>query len=247
MSEGTTLYDPAVIAALRANAGAPATTTTRFPARSRWIHRGTPGDLRYTICSPQVPARHWNVVGLAYAPGHRRIWTLQILLPLLIGLVLGIVVGWLVGTFVTGSSFPFAGVLAISIATALIIALILILTRVLQGRGHARRVVTVRNQHAAAMVEIDEACRASLGRGVPLDCSQLLWEAAHDEQLAVGAAHSLAMLPDEEDDRVLGYLQRTRGTEQNAGEYTMLKSVFDDDPDHRGGGEPGGMTGLFSR
>ncbi len=134
------------------------------------------------------------------------------------GVVVGAVAGWLIGTFVTGDSFPFAAVLAISVLTGLVIALILVLTRVLQGRGHARQVVTVRNQHAAAMVEIDEACRAALGRGVPpLDCGQLLWEAAHDEQLALGAAHSLAMLPDAEDDRVLGFLQRTRGTEQGAG------------------------------
>ncbi|MDO5498054.1 MAG: hypothetical protein Q4F67_00045 [Propionibacteriaceae bacterium] len=224
MNSRTVLVDPS---AVRPQPG-PTPDLPRL-AVTRWVTNGSGGPT-WTMTNPGLSRRHRRVAALAYAPTNRRVLFGQIVAPTVIAGAVGLGAGSGIAAVFASDYVPAALIIVPLFLIALVAAGLSVLTRWRQGIAQSAHVVQVSGEHAQALIDIEgeiagynKTCRHP---GAKLSATELLWNAVHDPRTAIAIARTLAVLPPEEDVRVLDQLRAfSDETRHGPGNFTTLQSM----------------------
>lgn len=204
MDGRTVLIDP------NAQPARPPSTEKLPPLRAtRWVTRGSGGPV-WTMTNPGLSRRHRRVASLTFAPFNPRVLLGQVALPTALLLAVGAGVGWWITTVFDNQFVSPVLIFGFMIGVAVVAAALSLMARMRQGAAQAEHVLQVRGDHARALIdiegEIDIYNRTVKQASAKLPAPELLWNAAHSSRTAIAIARTLAVLPPEEDVRVLDYL-----------------------------------------
>lgn len=226
MDSRTVLIDP--------NSLPPRPVSHKLPrlGATRWVSR-VGGKTVWTMVNPGLSRRHRRVAAVAYAPTNPRVFGLQIFLPLVVLVTVAAGLGWAFGQVFDNEHVPAWLVSIFFIGIGLLAGVLLLLTQRRQGLAQQPHVVQLRGEVAAALEEIEDEIAAynqsCTQPGQRLPAAELLWNASFDEKDAIAIARSLAVLPPEEDVRVLDYLHSlSNEVRRGPGNVTTLQGMVRD-------------------
>lgn len=195
---------------------------------TRWVTRGAGGPV-WTMTNPGLSRRHRRVASLAFAPFNPRVLASQVILPTAALLAIGAAAGWWITTVFDNQFVNPVVIFGFMIGIAVVAAALSMMARMRQGAAQADQVLQVRGDHAQALIDIESEI-ATYNRTVKqtsarLPAPELLWNAAHSSRTAIAIARTLAVLPPEEDVRVLDYLHSLASDTRGAapGNFTTLQ------------------------
>ncbi|MDO5681782.1 MAG: hypothetical protein Q4G46_02995 [Propionibacteriaceae bacterium] len=208
----------------------PAGPAPKLPKLSalRWVTERA-GTRTWTMTNPGLRARHRRVAALAHAPRHPRVLVGQIILPTMVVCGAAALAGiGISGVFAT-DFIPAWLITGFLLAIGVAAAALSLATRWRQGLAQKPHVVQLTGDHAAALIEIESSAeefnRQCRHEGARLSTPELLWNAAHDARSAIAIARTLAVLPPEEDVRVLDRLRVLARDERRVGNVTTLQHM----------------------